>query len=221
MPDQIPVERLIDIALAWIVYFVLHSTLASLSVKRWVAGRRPGWMPAYRLFFNAAAELFLLPPLALVYLERGPWLWVWTGWSWWLANGLAALAALGFLYSLRWYDGAELLGLRQWRGNVRSVEDQERFHLSPLHHWVRHPWYALGLVLVWTRDMDVNMLLSALLITLYFAVGSLLEEHKLMRYHGEVYRRYRRQVPGLIPLPWRHLTNGQARELMDLGTRPD
>jgi len=47
------------------------------------------------------------------------------------------------------------------------------------------------------------------------------KEQTQFGYHGEVYRRYRRQVPGLIPLPWRHLTNGQARELMDLGTRPD
>ena len=50
---------------------------------------------------------------------------------------------------------------------------------------------------------------------------SYIEEHKLVRYYGEVYRRYRRQVPGLIPLPWRRLTEDQARELMDLDARPD
>jgi len=34
-------------------------------------------------------------------MDRGPWLWEWTGVGWWLANGFAALVALGFLWSLR------------------------------------------------------------------------------------------------------------------------
>jgi protein-S-isoprenylcysteine O-methyltransferase Ste14 len=128
---------------------------------------------------------------------------------------LAVAAALGFLWSLRWYDGSEFLGLRQWRRDLRAAEDQEGFHLSPLHRYVRHPWYSLGLVLVWTRDMDPAFLMTALMITLYFALGSRLEERKLLVYHGEIYRRYRRRVPGLIPIPWRYLTGQQARDLMD------
>jgi protein-S-isoprenylcysteine O-methyltransferase Ste14 len=214
MLTQLPYARIGLILLAWLGYFAAHSVLASLAVKRWVADRRPDWMPAYRLFFNAVAMLLLLPPLVLTYWQRGPWLWEWTGFAWWIANGLAAVATLGFLYSLRWYDGAEVLGLRQWRGNVRAVEDQERFHLSPLHRWVRHPWYSLGLVLVWTRDMDASLLLTAVMITLYFVAGSRLEERKLMHYHGDVYRRYRRLAPALIPRPWRHLSPEQARELI-------
>lgn len=214
--DELPLWHLAWILLAWFAYFLLHSLFASLWVKRWFADRRPEWMSAYRLFFNAAALMLLLPPLVLTYMDRGPWLWQWTGLGWWVANGLAALAAFGFLYSLRWYDGAEFLGLRQWRGDVRAVEDQERFRLSPLHRFVRHPWYSLGLVLVWTRDMDAALLLTAVVITLYFAIGSLLEERKLMVYHGGIYRRYRLLVPGLIPLPWRYLTREQAQELQSV-----
>jgi len=211
---QLPYDRIGLIVLAWLGYFAGHSVLASLTVKRWVAGRWPDWMPAYRLFFNAAAVVLILPPLALTYRQRGPWLWEWTGPAWWVANGLAVAAAFGFLHSLRWYDGAEFLGLRQWRGRVRAVEDQERFHLSPLHRWVRHPWYSLGLVLVWTRDMDASLLVTAVMISLYFVLGSMLEERKLMHYHGEVYRLYRRLVPALIPRPWRHLSPDQAQELI-------
>jgi protein-S-isoprenylcysteine O-methyltransferase Ste14 len=144
-------------------------------------------------------------------------LWQWTGGAWWLANGLALLAIFGFLYSLRWYDGAEFLGLRQWRGRVRAVEDQERFRLSPLHRVVRHPWYSLGLVLVWTRDMDAPLLLSAMMISLYFVLGSRLEERKLVAYHGDLYRSYRRLVPSLVPLPWRYLSPEQCRNLMKEG----
>jgi protein-S-isoprenylcysteine O-methyltransferase Ste14 len=210
---------------AWAAYFVVHSLLASVRVKRWVAVRHPGWMRGYRLFFNVVAVVLVVPPLVLTFAWRGEPLWAWTGpWAW-LANGLALAAAAGFVWSLRFYDSGEFLGLRQWRGRVRSVEDQERLHISPLHRFVRHPWYALGLVIVWTRDMDPAFLITALAITLYFVLGSRLEERKLIHYHGEAYRRYRRRVPGLLPLPWRVLSPAQAAELEGLsragGARTD
>jgi protein-S-isoprenylcysteine O-methyltransferase Ste14 len=207
--------RLALLVLAWLIYFGLHSLLASLWLKHRVARAHPQWMRGYRLFFNLCATLLLLPPLALTYWRwrSGPWLWEWTGLGWWITNTLAFAAVLGFLWSLRWYDGLEFLGLRQWRDGLFSVEDQERFHLSPLHRYVRHPWYSLGLVLVWTRDMDPALLTTAIMITIYFVLGSRLEEKKLAVYHGDVYGHYRQLVPSLIPLPWRYLTREQACNL--------
>ncbi len=205
------ISTVLALTAVWGGYFLLHSLLASLTVKRWVAGRWPDLMPLYRLFFNAAATVLLIPPLWLTFHLRGPFLWQWTGGEWWLANGLAIAAVLAVFWSLRYYDSGEFLGTRQWRRKERSVEDQERFHVSDLHRFVRHPWYSLSLVMVWTRDMDLSFLVSACLISLYFVLGSRLEERKLITYHGETYRRYRKQVPGLIPLPWRHLSIEEAR----------
>ena len=108
----------------------------------------------------------------------------------------------------------EFLGLRQLQLHVRKVEDQEHFHLSPFHRYVRHPWYFFGLVLIWTRDMSVTTLLSSVMITLYFIVGSWLEEKKLLVYHGDTYRRYMARVPGLIPLPWKFLSVEEAAVLL-------
>ena len=206
---------LVLLATVWLGYFILHSLLASLTVKGWVARHRPHWMPAYRLFFNLAATLLLLPPLAMSIALRGEPLWQWSGPWRWVSAALMLAALLGFLRSLRHYDSGEFLGLRQWRNREHSVEDQERLHISPLHRFVRHPWYSLGLVLVWSQDMDPAFLTSAIAITLYFVVGSWLEERKLMVYHGEAYREYRRRVPGLIPLPWRYLSRKQVEELLN------
>ena len=208
--------QVVALAVCWGLYFAVHSVLASFWVKTWVAERRSGWMRGYRLFFNLTALLLLLPPLGLTFYWRGPYLWQWTGLGAWLANGMALLALAGFAWSLRYYDGSEFLGLRQWRLGLISVRDQERFQISPLHRFVRHPWYSLGLVLVWSRDMDPALLTSALLISLYFLVGSRLEERKLLVYHGEAYRRYRERVPALLPSPFRHLTQAQAQRLLDL-----
>jgi methanethiol S-methyltransferase len=209
--------HLVVLALAWLAYFALHSVLASLRLKRWVAARHPHLMPAYRLFFNAVAVAAVLPIAWLLYSHPGPLLWQWSGWGAWFANGLALLALAGFFASTRHYDMDEFLGLRQLRGATRTVEDQEAFHLTPIHRFVRHPWYFFSLVLVWTRDMNAAMAVSAVLITAYLVVGSLLEERKLAIYHGDRYRRYRARVPGLVPLPWKYLTEAQAREILGAG----
>jgi methanethiol S-methyltransferase len=206
-------NALAALALGWIAYFVLHSALASLAVKRAVAARWPRFVPAYRLAFNALALLLIAPLLAWTLARPGPELWRWSGGWWWFVNGCAVLALAGVAWTLRDYDGSEFLGLRQWRDREPRVEDQERFHLSPLHRFVRHPWYSLGLVLLWTRDMDAARLVAAALATCYLLIGSWLEERKLLVYHGDRYELYRKRVPALIPLPWRWLDAETAERL--------
>lgn len=208
---------LVLLTLLWLGYFVCHSWLASLRIKHWVATHLPSLMPWYRLSFNGLALLLLLPPLTLMWHLRTAPLWQWHGIGAWIAYGISLSAVLGFIWTLRFYDGEEFLGLRQLRLGIRDIKDQERLHLSPLHRYVRHPWYGLGLLLVWTQEMDPARLLSALLITLYLFIGSRIEERKLLIYHGDVYREYRRRVPGLIPNPWRSLSREQADALLRQG----
>jgi protein-S-isoprenylcysteine O-methyltransferase Ste14 len=63
--------------------------------------------------------------------------------------------------------------------------------------------------------MNAALLISSCMITGYFVIGSRLEERKLIRYHGQRYRRYRQLVPGLVPLPWKYLHAEQIQELLD------
>jgi len=200
--------------LAWGLYFTLHSLLASFTIKRWVARRWPRLLRGYRLLYNALALLLLLPIAWLTLAPGHSFLWEFTGIWRWLTDGLALVAMVGFLWSLRFYSGAEFLGTAQWRGRQARVEDQEAFRLSPLHRWVRHPWYFLGLVILWTRPMDPLRLTSALAITLYLVIGSRLEERKLISLHGARYRRYRQLVPALLPRPWRRLRPAEAEALL-------
>lgn len=199
------------LALAWLAYFALHSWLASLTCKQWVAKRWPGFMPAYRLVFNLLAVVLLVP--FWPFLFHGPHVIAWTGVWAWLNLGFTVAIGAALVWSIRLYDNGEFLGLRQWREQRRAVLEQEPFRISPAHRFVRHPWYFLGLLFLWTRDMNEAFLLSAGLMTVYLALGSRWEEHKLLVYHGEPYAEYRRRVPGLFPLPWRWLTREQARAL--------
>lgn len=175
-------------------------------------------MPYYRLSFNASALILLTPGLWLTFSQPGEHLWQWQGVGLWLSWALSLAAWAGFAYSLKFYDTQEFLGLRQLRQQVRTVEDQERFKLSPLHRFVRHPWYFLGMLILWLRDMTPELLLTSVAVSIYFLIGSQLEERKLMHYHGEQYRRYRKLVPGLLPLPWKHLSKAEALELVSMGS---
>lgn len=195
-------------------YFVIHSFTASLWLKQKIANCCPLLVPWYRLLFNLLALLLALPLAWIAWRYPGELLWQWSGFTFYLTNGIALLALLALLYSPKLYDMQEFMGVRQLRANTTEVNDLEHFHISPYHRYVRHPWYFLILVILWTRDMSSNQLLIYTLLTLYLFIGSWLEERKLIVYHGEVYAAYRRRVAGLIPLPWKILSKTDAEQLL-------
>ena len=199
---------LLLIACAWLAYGAVHSWLAADGVKAWVQRRWSGIAPAYRLVYNGLAALLLIPPLWLTLRSPGEALWHWPGWLAWPA---AAIAVAGFVWSQRWYDTGEFLGLRQWRR--RDSREHEGFVLSPLHRHVRHPWYSLGLLLLWTRDLNAAWLTTAVALTVYVVIGSRIEERKLIARYGDAYREYMRRVPALIPWPGRHLSPAESQAL--------
>jgi protein-S-isoprenylcysteine O-methyltransferase Ste14 len=197
----------------WSAYFAIHSLLASVTVKRWVQHQWPRIMPYYRIGFNSLVALLLILPVGYMISRHGPLLWQWQGYAKWFANTLAVVAAIAFIWTLRFYDMQEFTGVKQTREKNVDIHDQETFKISPLHRYVRHPWYFLGLIILWSRDMDYLYLTTAIMVTLYLFIGAKLEENKLIAYHGPIYRQYSEKVPGIIPRPWRYLTKAQAAHL--------
>ena len=188
------------ILLAMGLYGALHSLLASTSAKalseRWLglAGRR-----FYRLFFNIVVSLTLLPVIALVgflpdrriYSIPFPWTL--------LTLGVQALAGVGLLLGVYQTGGMQFLGLAQLIAPIKE-ETPARFVNNGLYSYVRHPIYALGLVIIWLAPvMSWNVLAFNLGITLYILIGILFEERKLLTEFGQFYADYRRRVPMLLP----------------------
>jgi methanethiol S-methyltransferase len=192
------------LVLGWIAYAVIHSILAADRVKEAIARRWPVLHRGYRLAYNILATVLLVPIVACIHAQPGPLLWAWLGPWFWVANGAALLAVLALLAVPTGYDTRAFAGL---------APDLPAFVIGPWHRVVRHPWYFAGLVVVWTRDMNLASLVSASAITVYFIVGSRLEEARLARQLGEPYREYLRRVPGLFPLPWRILDSETAQRL--------
>ena len=208
---NIEYEGLILFCAVWAIYFAIHSFLASTFFKSVVQTRWPNVMIYYRAIYNCISLVLLIPPFYLSAKLNSVQLWEWQGQWVWIANGLAGLAVLGILSTLRGYDGFAFLGFRQIK--KRSTDVEADLNISFPHRFVRHPWYFFALVIIWTRNFDQISLITASMITLYFIIGSRLEENKLITIHGESYRKYRKRVPGLIPRPWRFLDETSAREI--------
>jgi protein-S-isoprenylcysteine O-methyltransferase Ste14 len=188
---------------------VVHTLLASHEAKqiaqRWL-GRNVA-TATYRLVFNAFALITILPALYLVFrlpdqeLYRFPAPWDA------IALGLQVLAALGLVYSVYQMDAWFFLGVRQL-GEPSSIDATSTSHLvtDGLHRFVRHPLYTTSLIVLYLASpMSLNWLAFAVGCHVYFFVGSIFEERKLVREFGDAYRAYQQHVPRLLPRPWRWL----------------
>ena len=208
--------NLVILSLAWIAFFGLHSLLASIWMKDIIKDRFPSFAPYYRLAYNIISILLIIPIFRFSHSINSPPLIVWNGFLGAVSGAVLILACAGFFWTVRYYDMAQFLGLSQLRAKDAPVEGTELFTLSPLHRFVRHPWYFLALLILWTRDMTPPFPVTVLAATIYFIIGSRLEERKLLYYYGKRYELYMKFVPGLLPLPWRYLRKEEADKIIDL-----
>lgn len=198
----------------------IHSLLASHEAKLFaqrLLGRNVA-TATYRLVFNVLAFVTVLPALYLVFrlpareLYRFPAPWDS------IALGLQMLAAMGVLYSVYQMDVWFFLGVRQLGeppqlGMHYSIDSTSTSHLVThgLHRFVRHPLYTTSLIMLYlTSPMSLNWLAFAVSCNVYFFVGSIFEERKLVREFGAAYRLYQQRVPRLVPRPWRLLKTERA-----------
>jgi len=200
------------IIVLWSLYFLLHSLLASFRAKKAFEHALPSVASSYRLIYNILAVVLLIPQLHLIYSVPSINIWQWSGELKIVANLLAFVALVGFIWSLKYYNNMDFLGLSQL--NQSGPISTSQFTLSPFHQLVRHPWYLFALVLIWTRDMNAHFFISACCMTVYFIVGSIYEERKLVVEFGQVYRDYQQAVPRLLPSFRRFLSRKQVNELL-------
>lgn len=117
--------------------------------------------------------------------------------------GLTVVGAVLAFVSTFLNNHFDLFGLRQvWLAARGQPHTPVPFKQRVLYRVVRHPM-MLGFVIVfWAAPtMTWDRALFAAGMTAYVAIGIRFEERDLERSFGESYRRYRREVPALVPLP--------------------
>ncbi len=192
---------MIALALLWILWCALHSLLITRTVTLWVE-RRGGWLAgSYRLGYIAFSCLSLVPVLVCQYSLPQQTLFLWQGWGRIPQGLLLGYALLMFLGGKKVYDMDWFLGISQWRGFRNRVPVQARpIRFHGVLRLVRHPWYSGGLAFLWALNPLTDVSLTArIILSLYLVIGAWLEERKLVAALGEVYRRYQRAVPMLVP----------------------
>lgn len=205
-------SSMILLALAWGGFFLIHSLLASLNIKRHILTKLPQFAPCYRLAYNLVAVITLIPVVLIHALHEAKLVYHWPGIFSIITTALAVLAFFAFIWSLKYYDLKTFTGITACSSkDVAATQDQ--LTISPMHRIVRHPWYLFALIIIWSRHQSSLDLISSILVTAYFFIGAKLEERKLVSEFGEAYQEYLKLVPGIIPLPWKFISATNAADI--------
>ncbi len=185
----------------WITWCALHSGLIILSFTEWLRKKYPGPFRYYRILYNLFSAATLLPVATFAYSLRSKPFITWKG-PWLLIPVLLGiLSACFFVAGARRYDLLQFLGIRQLKDEkaCRVLTDDCSLDTRGVLTMVRHPWYTAGLLIVWARPLDLAAILTNLVLSGYFVIGTILEERKLKAQFGDQYVEYQQRVPMFFP----------------------
>ena len=197
-------------ALIIVVLFLLfgysHSLLASNKVKRILVEKVGDKIAFYRLFYNFTSVLtfFLIyilspKPDLIIYDLIYPWDIV--------IFVVQLFALIGLLWAASAVNASEFFGIAQIKryliGTYNPNELDERYELKKTgaFKYSRHPIYFFTILFLGLRPtMDFFYLVFFICLTIYFIVGSIYEEKKLVELFGDEYVQYQKETPWLVPI---------------------
>ena len=183
------------------IFAIQHSVMARQGFKRW-------WTQFVPQHIERSTYV-LLSSLALLLLF---WKWQPIGGVIWEVQNPIGRMILQSLFWLGWLivlgstfliNHFDLFGLRQvflyWQGKKYTPLG---FKKTGLYRIIRHPIMLGFLIAFWASPtMTAAHLLFAIATAGYILIGIQLEERDMISFYGDTYRKYRKRVRMLLPIP--------------------
>lgn len=168
----------IILVVGWLIYFVLHSTMAG-RVNRvlYVVVSTAGLLAL--LFYNGSIHSLKF------FVSEGPIRYV--------SLMLTTFGVMVIQTSFRQYS---------FKGFIGVGEEKKELKTDGVLQYVRHPIQA-GVILVVLGFFffipNLPTLISCLCVLIYIPIGIYLEEKKLVKTYGDQYLEYKKRVPAIFP----------------------
>lgn len=187
------------LVILWVLFYFLHSLLASLNIKRKIKG----WMGRqyiwYRLLYTVFSTVFIFGILIFSTTFSQSDILAKTPTTTYLGYMLASFGTIIIVRSFKSFSKKRFIGLQPHD----DLEDKEEFVVTGLHSYVRHPIYS-GTVLMFLGffffEPTLSSILHLVMLLVYLPFGIYFEEKKLIEIYGSKYLQYKKEVASLIPL---------------------
>lgn len=194
--------------LAFLLFAILHTILANNRVKQFTFEKFPALRYYYRLFYNVIAVITLgvvwfYAPVADITIYSL------SGFTAYTFHFIQLIALIFLIRTVTFFGGGTFVGLKQMKHHLAENKPEydldepasETYTTTGPYAYVRHPLYFFSvIILVFHPYMTLKWLLFTICSTLYFWLGSIPEERKLVERFGAKYENYQQEVPRLIPL---------------------
>lgn len=186
----------ITLIIGWILYFFVHSFLASNYLKSICQRRLPILFRYYRIFFNLVATIGLVVMIRLTFEDTNllfkQKIYLLIVSIIFIILGLVVLIIASTTFNLKEFLGFE------------SATEKTQTHLvtKGIYKFMRHPLYTGTILLLsgyFLYAPTLSVLIFLILTFIYIEIGSRLEEKKLLIEFGNEYAEYCKVVKRYFP----------------------
>jgi len=117
------------------------------------------------------------------------------------------LSLVGFVWSARYFSSGEFIGLSQIKRlrngsyNSEDLDEYSTFRIEGPYKYSRHPVYFFTIMFLVMRPvMGLTYFIIVVIFVVYFYIGSVFEETRLVEKFGTIYTEYQKTVPRIIPV---------------------
>jgi len=188
------------------VFCISHSILASNKVKKLFKDRFGNGIAYYRIGYNIISVIsFIIIYLSLptinitLYDLPSPYDLI--------ILFLQLLSLIGFIWSTRYFSSGEFIGwaqirrLREGNYDSKDLDESSTLRIEGPYKYSRHPIYFFSIVFLVMRPvMSLSYFIIVVIFVVYFYIGSVFEEKRLIEKFGEAYINYQKSVPRIIPI---------------------